>query len=117
MRRFGYAIRIGGDAEIAGALAAGLRAASPSRDRQVLEADEIRTVQDEILRQRTQNAVKNVALHRGLQSDDWKTLIAKAEWDYGEPVYYPTPWEKLVRALELAWCVACYAVRMMTGKE
>ena len=60
MKRYGYAIKVGGDGEIAAALASGISAASVRKPSE---------------------AARRVAM-RQHSPEEWETMIAKARWDY-----------------------------------
>lgn len=60
MKRFGYAIKVGGDGEIAAALASGISAASVRKPSE---------------------AARRVAM-RQHSPEEWESMIAKARWDY-----------------------------------
>ena len=68
MARMGYIIKLGGDPEISAALAAGVRATSEDR---------ARVVRDEIIRQRSEAAVRRVAMQRHTP-EELAAMIVKA---------------------------------------
>ena len=88
MKRFGFAIRTGGDPEIAAALGSGIDRAT----RRAVDA------------QRS-DAVRRVAMMRHTP-DEWEAMIAKARYDYGQD---PTP-GRLGRALLTVYALICYAI-------
>lgn len=83
MKRFGYAIRIGGDAEISGALAAGIDAG----------------MREEV-RQAASEAVRRVAMYQH-SPEEWAEMIEDARVVYGGQRATP-------KALQ--WLVVGYAV-------
>lgn len=92
-KRIGYAvlIRRGGDDEISKALAEGIETVCRTQQGKADRADAI----DEIARQRARKRLNQMALHRGLTESDWRAMCFDAEMAYGEPLYYPTPAEKI----------------------
>lgn len=83
MKRFGYAIRMGGDAEISGALAAGIDAGMRSE-----------------VRQAASEAVRRVAMYQH-SPEEWAEMIEDARVVYGGQRATP-------KALQ--WLVVGYAV-------
>ena len=73
MKRFGFAIRTGGDPEIAGALAAGIESGSPRRDAFAEQASE---------------AVRRVAMMRHTP-EEWDAMTIQARYDYGQDMPLP----------------------------
>lgn len=60
--------------------------------------------------------VRNVTLHRGRGENYWRKKIAKAELKYGESVYNPSLWEKVVDFYALTYArmlhvLECYGIR------
>lgn len=90
--RYGYAIRIGGDPEISGALKSGME-----RGRQAKAP---------ALAPGTGEAVRRVAMHQHTP-EEWGVMIAKAQYDYGQDE--PAP--RWAKRLLVAWAMVCYRVR------
>lgn len=88
MRRFGYAIRTGGDPEIARALASGIS----------------RGTRDEIT-DAASEAVMRVTVHRGRDSEYWETKITEARFLYDTP---EPP--RILQALLVCYGFICYWV-------
>jgi len=103
--RRGYVIRLGGDMQIAAALAEGV---AEGTRRAPLQADQMALVQEEIRRQRTAEDIKNVAVHRGRTPEDWALLIAKAQADHGQVA--PGALRRGVRRLQAGWALIVWAV-------
>jgi hypothetical protein len=89
--RYGYAIRIGGDPEISGALKSGME-----RGRQTKAPT---------LAPGTGEAVRRVAMHQHTP-EEWGVMIAKAQYDYGQDE--PAP--RWVERLLVAWAMVCYRI-------
>jgi len=88
MNRYGYAIRTGGDAEIATALAEGI-ARGTRRE----------------IRQHGSEAVRRVAMAQHTP-EEWAAMTVQARYDYGQD---PVPC-RLVRLLLAGYALICYAV-------
>lgn len=88
MNRYGYAIRTGGDAEIATALAEGI-ARGTRRD----------------IRQHGSDAVRRVAMAQHTP-EEWAAMTVQARYDYGQD---PTP-GRLGRALLAGYALICYVI-------
>ena len=87
MKRFGFAIRTGGDTEIADALAGGIKDGS----RQPHHSD----------------AVRRVAMMRHTP-EEWEAMIVQARYDYGQDP--PTP--RWAEALLVGYALICYGVSL-----
>ena len=85
MKRFGFAIRTGGDPEISGALAAGIEQAS----------------RDEVSSYVT-DAVRRVAMMQHTP-EEWEAMIVKARYEYGQDPPTPRWMERLLVTWALAW--------------
>lgn len=62
------------------------------------------------------DGVRNVTLHRGRDENYWRKKIMKAELKYGESVYNPSFWEKIVDFYALTYArilhvLECYGIR------
>ena len=75
MTRYGYVLRLGGDPEISGALADGIRAATQTEDPARLEADRI--AEAWIDQQRLKRSIGN---HKS--AEDYALMTVKARGDY-----------------------------------
>ena len=87
MKRFGFAIRTGGDPEIAGALARGIQMGSPHQ---------------EALRKQSSDAVRRVAMMRHTP-EEWAAMTVQARYDYG----YDPPTPRLMEWLLVGWALVC----------
>lgn len=84
MKRFGYAIKTGGDREIAGALAAGIvRGTRPA----------------------PVDAVRRVAMGQHTP-EEWDAMVTQARYDYGQTRPLPRPLEWLL----VGYALICYGV-------
>ena len=88
MRRFGYVIRMGGDAEISGALAAGIDAGTRNE-----------------VRQAASEAVRRVAMMQHTP-EEWAEMIEDARVIYGGNRYTPKP----LKWLLIVYAMLCSAV-------
>ena len=95
MKRFGYAIRIGGDAEISGALAAGMERGTGSLRRFAPPPS-----QREALGPRAKEGLRRVAMYQH-SPEEWAEMIEDARVVYGGQRATP-------KALQ--WLVVGYAV-------
>lgn len=95
MNRRGYLIRLGGDPEIAQAIAQGVDRATQAS-----------------VRHSSSDAVRRVAMAQHTQ-DEWQAMIAQAQYDYGQD--RPTP--KLARALLIIWALICYGLHQAYLKQ
>jgi len=121
MRRYGYAIRVGGDPEISGALAAGIRAGTDGAQALAIGAGALEAVRAEIDRQaieawmREQDILRELtpALVRAAVGDertaaDYRRLMAAANGAYGgmaEPLPAALGW------LLAGYGLICWAIR------
>ena len=109
MTRFGYAVRIGGDPEIAGALAAGIEAGTPAGDAKMVAGDqEIVAGDREIAPTGRSEAVRRVDMMQHTH-DEWEELIEDARVCYGGQSRPP---EGLGKALLVGYALVCYAVSL-----
>ena len=93
MKRFGYAIRTGGDPEIAGALAAGIdRATRRAMERHVSES------------------VRRVAMMRHTPQE-WEAMTIKARYDYGQDKPLPRWAERVLVGWAMVWLGLCWLHR------
>ena len=92
MKRFGFAIRTGGDPEIADALAGGIKAGS----RQTRHSD----------------AVRRVAMMRHTP-EEWEAMTVKARYDYGQEE--PTP--RWAERLLVGWALICLGVSWLYHRQ
>ena len=88
MKRYGFAIKTGGDPEIAGALEAGIRAGTR-----------------EEVRQAGSDAVRRVAMMRHTP-EEWAAMTTKARYDYGQT--RPAP--RWAQRLLVAYAMLCYGI-------
>ena len=88
MKRFGYAIRTGGDTEISGALALGIEAGTSDETQQL-----------------GYEAVRRVAMRRHTP-EEWAALIAEAEVIYGARRWVPL----LIEWVQVGWALIWYAI-------
>ena len=95
MKRFGYAIRLGGDPEISGALAKGIRAGTR-----------------EELRSTGSDAVRRVAMMRHTP-EEWDAMTAKARYDYGQDPVTPRWAEWLL----VGWALTCEGIRWLYRQQ
>lgn len=100
MKRFGYAIKAGGDLEIAGALATGIEAGTPERKR--LEDDFHQNISED---------ARRVAMRRHTP-EEWAQMTEDARARYGRR-RWPLP-GILAAALAL-YALAVYAVSVAFG--
>ena len=120
MKRFGYAIRIGGDAEIAGALLAGMERGTTSSEPPTaahLDASlGLRPpLKGKALGPRAEEGLRNVAMRRHTP-DELRAMIAKAQYDYGQ-LRQPGPvGVAVMRALALVGYGCSWLWRRMTGR-
>lgn len=89
--RYGYAIRIGGDPEISGALKSGM--------------EKGRQAKAPAMAPGTGEAVRRVAMHQHTP-EEWGVMIAKAQYDYGQDEPAPRWAERLL----VAWAMVCYGI-------
>lgn len=94
MTRYGYAIRIGGDPEISGALATGMAAAGAT-------ATKGRPLGDGP----GSEAVRRVAMHQHTP-EEWARMTEEARVVYGGKPWAPRWAEKLL----IGWALVCYGV-------
>lgn len=92
MKRFGFAIRTGGDPEIAEALAGGIKAGT----RQPHHSD----------------AVRRVAMMRHTP-EEWNAMTVKARYDYGQD--RPTP--RWAERLLVGWALICLGVSWLYHRQ
>lgn len=92
MKRFGFAIRTGGDPEIADALAGGIKAGS----RQTHHSD----------------AVRRVAMMRHTP-EEWDAMIAKARYEYGQD----RPMSRLGERLLVGWALICLGMSWLYHRQ
>ena len=92
MTRFGWAIKTGGDPELASALAEGIEAGS----RQPHHSD----------------AVRRVAMMRHTP-EEWKSMTVKARYDYGQEE--PTP--RWAERLLVGWALICLGVSWLYHRQ
>lgn len=112
MKRFGYVIRIGGDAEISGALRAGMERGTrvPYPPFGVLPH-----CGGEALGPRAEEGLRNVAMRRHTP-DELRAMIAKAQYDYGQ-LRQPGPvGVAVMRALALVGYGCSWLWRRMSGR-
>lgn len=108
MRR-GYAIKMGGDMEIAGALADGIaRAQRPRRAESPEEAE---------ARMRAKAWIDSVKLHGERDAKYWSDLTFEAEMAYGEPLEPPTLFERLRERIAVGWAMAWLIILIALGRE
>lgn len=88
MKRFGYVIRVGGDPEISGALAEGIRAGTP-----------------EEIRNTGSDAVRRVAMMRHTP-EEWARMTEDARVFYGGRAWCP----KWAKALLVGYAMLCYGM-------
>lgn len=88
MKRFGFAIRKGGDPEIADALASGI-------DRGTRRT----------MKKQSSDAVRRVAMMRHTP-EEWHAMTVKARYDYGQDA--PTP--RWADWLLLGWAMVCMGI-------
>lgn len=110
MKRFGWAIRTGGDREIAGALAAGIERATTGAPNEAGRA----------FAGHAEEAVRRVAMMRHTP-DEWDAMVMQARYDYGQD---PEP-SKIGSALLVGWAMVCMGAswlyhlpdRLLRGEE
>ena len=95
MKRYGYAIRSGGDPEISGALAEGI-------DRGTRLA----------IIQRSDEAVRRVAMRRHTP-EEWAAMTAQARYDYGQD--QPAP--RWARCLLAGYALICYGLSLLHHQQ
>ena len=95
MKRFGFAIRTGGDPEIAGGLTQGIDAGTRLA-----------------IKMRSSEAVRRVAMRRHTP-EELEAMIVQAQFDYGQD---PEP-SKLATAFLLAYAMICYGVSRLYSMQ
>ena len=100
MKRFGFAIRTGGDPEIAGALARGIQMGSPTG----ADAPPPRCGR-EALGEQAGEAVRRVAMMRHTP-EEWEAMTVQARYDYGQDP--PTP--RWIERLLVGYAMICMGV-------
>ena len=95
MKRFGWAIRTGGDTEISGALAVGIAAGTTPEEAAPVSSEAVRRVD---MRRRP--------------PEEWAALIAEAQALYGEPErrFWPVEW------LLVLWALVWYGIDRLQVK-
>ena len=88
MKRFGFAIRTGGDPEIADALASGINRGT----RRTME-------------KQSSDAVRRVAMMRHTP-EEWNAMTIKARYDYGQDAPMPRWAERLL----VGWALVCLGI-------
>ena len=102
MRRYGYAIRVGGDSEIAGALAAGIEKGTGSPTG--ADAPPPRCGR-EALGEQAGEAVRRVAMMQHTP-EEWAEMTEEARVFYGGQRYMPWLAEKLL----IVYALICYVI-------
>ena len=102
MRRYGYAIRVGGDSEIAGALADGIEKGTGSPTG--ADAPPPRCG-GEALGEQAGEAVRRVAMMRHTP-EEWEAMTVQARYDYGQDP--PTP--RWIERLLVGYAMICMGV-------
>ena len=105
MTRYGYAIRVGGDPEISGALAAGMAEGTKAAGAPLLGDGP------------GSEAVRRVAMHQHTPKE-WARMTEEARVCYGGRPWAPRWAEKLL----IGWALVCYGMwlawrRLMTALE
>ena len=95
MKRFGFAIKTGGDPEIAGALAAGIDCGTR---RAMLETGS--------------EAVRRVAMMRHTP-EEWEAMTIKARYDYGQDAPLPRWAERLL----VIYAMVCMGVSWLYHRQ
>lgn len=110
MKRFGWAIRTGGDREIAGALAAGIERATTGAPNEAGRA----------FAGRAEEAVRRVAMMRHTP-EEWAEMTEEARVFYGGQRYTP----RWIERLQVGWAMVCMGAswlyhlqdRLLRGEE
>jgi len=109
MRRYGYAIRVGGDSEIAGALAAGIESGTASADTTSLTAAAGTYPKGEGFGEgfggQASDAVRRVAMMQHTP-EEWAEMTEEARVFYGGQRYMPWLAEKLL----IGYALICYVI-------
>ena len=111
MKRFGFAIRTGGDPEIAEALAGGIERGTgcpttASTGKTECPTGPLGHLPIEMGRQGSE-AVRRVAMMRHTP-EEWEAMIVQARYDYGQDP--PTP--RWAEALLVGYALICYGVSL-----
>ena len=97
MRRYGYAIRVGGDSEIAGALAAGIEKGTVEPPHAPPELEPVG--------EQASDAVRRVAMMQHTL-EEWAEMTEEARVFYGGQRYMPWLAEKLL----IGYALICYVI-------
>ena len=120
MRRYGYVIRTGGDAEIAGALMAGVERGTTG-GRPLQSASQPASPEGEARKERpgsrgngpeAAEALRRCAMRRHTP-EELEAMIVKARYDYGQD---PEP-GRVARALCVGYALLCYGLNRLFHRQ
>ena len=113
MKRFGFAIRVGGDAEIAGALAAGIESGTKTTSSDPAEPGHL-PLKGKALEDggSGSDAVRRAAMWQH-SPEEWAQMMEEARVIYGGRRYSP----RWATRLLVGWAMLCYGVAWLYRQQ